>query len=63
MDGILVFARVGGTKHFIGVFSDLEELQWNVEESLNKMCRPNWKKNTFFLMNGEEYKLFSEDDE
>lgn len=63
MNGIMVYAIVGRTKHFVGAFSDIDSLQAEVSETLDSICRPNWSKDTFFLLNGEEYKLFPEEDD
>ncbi|MGX7195470.1 hypothetical protein [Enterococcus olivae] len=62
MKTILVYARVGGTKQFIGTFEDIDTLTDEVMDFLDRSNRSNLTNKTFFLLNGEEYKLFLEDE-
>lgn len=59
---IFVYARVGNTRNFIGIFNDMESLKPDVWDELNRINRPNWESSTFFLLNDKEYKLFPEDE-
>lgn len=60
---ILVYAKVKGTKHFIGSFDDLQTLKAEVFSELSCHGKQDWMRSIFFLMNGEEYKLFTGDEE
>lgn len=62
METILVYARVGAIKQFIGTFEDMDTLDIEVSDFLDRTNRANLKSKTFFLLNGEEYKLFLEDE-
>lgn len=62
METILVYARVGGTKQFIGTFEDIYTLPDEVSDYLYRVGRIPLRSKTFFVLNGEEYKLFLEDE-
>lgn len=60
---IMVYAKIKGTKHFLGEFDDLETLKADVYSELSSHGKTEWIHSVFFLLNGEEYKLFTGDEE
>ncbi|OTN76756.1 hypothetical protein A5886_001835 [Enterococcus sp. 8G7_MSG3316] len=60
MNGILVYAKTKNERQFIGVFRDLDDLQSEVEETLAVTNRSDLASSVYFILNGEEYKLFLE---
>lgn len=58
MNEILVFAKVKGGRQFIGMFGDLDSLIDEVTETLAVINRRDLANDAYFLLNGEEYKLF-----
>lgn len=58
MNEILVFAKVKGGRQFIGMFGDLDSLIDEVTETLADINRRDLANDAYFLLNGEEYKLF-----
>ncbi|MGM8140061.1 hypothetical protein [Enterococcus italicus] len=62
MNGILVYARTRNERQFVGIFNDLENLKSEVVESLDITNRPDLSSKIYFSLDGEEYKLFLEDE-
>lgn len=60
MNGNLVYAKTKNERQFIGVFRDLDDLQSEVEETLAVTNRSDLASSVYFILNGEEYKLFLE---
>lgn len=59
---IMVYAKVGGRKHFLGLYHSLDDLQPEVDEVLAACGKIPWTPYVYFLLNGEEYKLYLEDE-
>lgn len=59
-NGIMVYAKVDGERQFIGMFDDLESLGNQVDIHLIRMGQGDLCPYVYFLMNGNEYKLFLE---
>lgn len=62
MNGILVYVKTRNERQFVGIFNDLENLQSEVVESLDITNRPDLSSKIYFSLDGEEYKLFLEDE-
>lgn len=59
---IMVYAKVGGRKHFLGTYESLENIQSEVDDVIETNGKIHWTPFIYFLMNGEEYKLYLEDE-
>lgn len=57
---ILVYAKTRNERQFVGIFRDLDGLQSEVAETLAVTNRPDLTSSVYFILNGEEYKLFLE---
>lgn len=63
MDGILVYAKVRGVKQFVAICESVEGIQSVVCDELVQLGREELMYSIYFLVDGQEYKLFLEDDE
>lgn len=57
---IMVYAKTSEGKQFIDIFEDLTNLSNEVFRQLESCERLELAKSTYFLLNGEEYRLFLE---
>lgn len=57
---ILVYAKTKEGKQFIDVFDDLSSLSNDVFRQLELCERLELAESTYFLLNGEEFRLFLE---
>lgn len=62
MNGILAYAKIGGKKQFLGTFDSIDEIRSEIDRHLEFHNKLSWTPFVYFLMNGEEYKLYMEDE-
>lgn len=62
MNEIIVYAKIGGKKQFLGTFDSIDEIQPEVDRQLEFHNKLSWVPFVYFLLNGEEYKLYLEDE-
>ena len=62
MNEIVVYAKIGGKKQFLGTFDSIDEIQPEVDRQLEFHNKLSWVPFVYFLLNGEEYKLYLEDE-
>lgn len=62
MNEIVVYAKIGGKKQFLGTFDSIDEIQPEVDRQLEFHNKLSWVPIVYFLLNGEEYKLYLEDE-
>lgn len=62
MNEIIVYAKIGGKKQFLGTFDSIDEIQPELDRLLEFNNKISWTPFVYFLVNGEEYKLYLEDE-